>query len=75
MKHGVLIWLIALAPACAFAGERIAGTNSYVLNQEEFSAGAAVYWMQDNQGTYSVTEGPLEPGFVRCIGAFSKNHQ
>ena len=51
------------------AGERIVGTNSYVAAEEFFHVDYGVYWRQDNSGTFAVTEGPLEHGFVRCIGA------
>lgn len=61
--------LVIAAPAYGFAGERVAGTNSYVLNEERFHAGNLTYWRQDNNGVYEVTEGPIRPGFVRCIGA------
>lgn len=61
--------LLALAPGLAAAGERISGVNSYVQNLESWHAGDLTYWRQDNNGVYEVKEGPLDPGFVRCIGA------
>lgn len=59
----------ALIALPVFAGERIAGTNSYVLNEEIWSLQTMNYWRQDNYGTFTVTEGPIDPGFVQCIGA------
>lgn len=69
---------LLLVAACAlfgagggavWAGERIVGTNSYIAAEELFPVDYGVYWRQDNNGTFSVSEGPLENGFVRCIGA------
>jgi len=64
-----VLTIILLASGSAFAGERISGTNHYVLHEEIWPAPNMTYWRQDNIGTFSVKEGPLDPGFVRCIGA------
>ena len=70
----VLLAVLLLVPHFPVAGERVSATNFYVLNQEEFIAGGDVFWMQDNVGTFTVSEGPIEDGFVRCGGSgFGEN--
>ena len=54
----------------ANAGERVSATNFYVVKQEQFSTGNGnVFWSEDNVGTFTVEEGPIDPGFARCIGS------
>ncbi len=54
----------------SFAGERVLATNFYVVNQELFGAGVdRWFWTEDNVGSFKVKEGPLDPGFARCVGS------
>lgn len=72
MFRTLLILLAALlVPAAApAAGERIAGANTYMLNEKQWRLGAdSGFWILDNYGTYEVSEGPLEPGAVECHGS------
>ncbi|MAM63052.1 hypothetical protein [Maritimibacter sp. UBA3975] len=69
MKWILICALAAIVPCAASAGERIAGTNSYIVKEDRWPIDYGTYWRQDNGGTFSVTEGPLEDGFVQCIGA------
>ena len=71
-----LILFALAAPTGLFAGERVSATNFYVVNQEIFPAGPNLwFWTEDNAGSYTVTEGPLDPGFARCVGSgFSGVH-
>lgn len=69
MVRTLTFLVILCLPFCAAAGERVAGTNSYVIHQQNWHAGDMTYWRLDNAGTFDVSAGPLTPGFVRCIGA------
>ena len=69
MVRAAMFFLILLVPGLAISGERISGTNTYVIHQDTWNMPNLTYWRQDNIGTFSVKEGPLDPGFVRCIGA------
>lgn len=62
------IFLVAIALG-ANAGERVSATNFYVVKQERFSAGFEVYWTEDNIGSFTVHEGPIDSGFARCVGS------
>ncbi len=60
----------ALISGTCFAGERIAGSNAYFLNEQIWNTGKGTgFWMQNNFGTFEVTEGPLDPGPVECHGS------
>lgn len=65
----LLIVTAIIVPASVFAGERVSATNFYVVKQERFSAGDEVFWTEDNVGSFTVSEGPIDPGFARCVGA------
>lgn len=65
----VSLFILSLLPCAAIAGERVAGTNSYVLKQDTWQLNTGTYWRQENNGTFDVTEGPIDSGFVQCIGA------
>lgn len=69
MFRFVLVAVLLLVPHGLVAGERVSATNYYVLNQEDFNVGGDTFWMQDNVGTFTVSEGPIEAGFVRCVGS------
>lgn len=69
MLRIVLVTVVLLVPHGLVAGERVSATNFYVVNQEDFDAGEGIFWIQDNVGTFTVKEGPIEPGFVRCVGS------
>ncbi len=64
-----LATIFLLVPHGLVAGERVSATNFYILNQEEFDAGEGIFWIQDNVGTFTVKEGPIAPGYVRCVGS------
>ena len=65
----LLILTAIMMPSCLFAGERVSATNFYVVKQETFSAGIETFWTEDNIGTFTVSEGPIDPGFARCVGS------
>lgn len=69
MNRSLLLAALLLLPQFLSAGEKVAITNFYVVNYEEIAAGADVFWTADNSGTFTVDEGPIEPGFVRCLGS------
>ena len=64
MLRSMLIPAVLFAPHCLTAAEKVSATNFYVVNQEQISAGEDVFWKEDNYGTYTVDEGPIDPGFV-----------
>lgn len=68
MRTFLIFALWACAPNMAVA-DRIVGTNTYIVREETWPYDFGAYWRQDNGGTFAVSEGPLEDGFVRCIGA------
>jgi hypothetical protein len=69
MIRSLLLAALLFLPQVLSAGEKVAVTNFYVVNYEEIEAGADVFWKEDNSGTFTVNEGPIEPGFVRCVGS------
>jgi len=69
MLRSMLISVVFLAPQCLTAAEKVSATNYYVVKQEQIPAGEDVFWKEDNYGTYTVDEGPIDPGFVRCVGS------
>lgn len=69
MLRSILICSVLLAPQCLTAAEKVSVTNYYVVNQEQIPAGQDVFWSEDNYGTYTVNEGPIDRGFVRCVGS------
>ena len=69
MKHLILMLILIFGPSFALAGERISGTNTYVRKEQTWPIENGVYWQQENFGTFTVAEGPIEPGFVECLGA------
>ena len=70
MRRFLMIAAIAAAPHGAFAGERVSATNFYVVKQERFNVGGGeVFWTEDNVGSFTVSKGPIDPGFARCVGS------
>jgi hypothetical protein len=70
MPRIVLSIVALLAASSALAGERIVGTNTYHVNEQNWHTGGPTgFWMQNNYGTFEVTEGPLESGSVECHGS------
>jgi hypothetical protein len=69
MLRSLLIVAALLAPASAAAAEYVSATNYYVVRQENFDAGGEVFWTQDNSGSFTVDEGPIDPGYARCVGS------
>ena len=69
MLRSMLISAVLVAPQCLTAEEKVSVTNYYVVNQERIPAGEDVFWKEDNYGTYTVNEGPIDSGFVRCVGS------
>ncbi len=58
-----------VAPQVLSAAEPVSATNFYVVGQEQIPAGEDVFWKEDNAGTFTVHDGPIDPGFVRCVGS------
>lgn len=70
MRFLFIFILTVLTSNAAVAGERIAGTNAYFVNEQRWHTGNGTgFWMQNNYGTFEVTEGPLDPGPVECHGS------
>jgi hypothetical protein len=69
MLRSLLVAAAIMLPATAGAAEHVSGTNYYVVRQERFSAGSEVYWTEDNSGSFTVNEGPIDPGYARCVGS------
>lgn len=69
MLRSMFIAVVLFAPQCVAATEKVSVTNYYVVNQEQLPAGDDVFWSEDNYGTYTVEEGPIDSGFVRCVGS------
>jgi len=69
MKNLITALTFLLAPTFVLAGERVSGENSYARKEQNWQLNNSVYWQQTNVGTFTVTEGPLDPGFVDCLGA------
>lgn len=69
MRRFMLIIPALLAPQLLSASEHVSATNFYVVKQELIEAGDDVFWTEDNGGTFTVHEGPIESGFARCVGA------
>jgi len=65
----LLVVTAMMVPASLLAGERVSATNFYVVKQEQFNAGDETFWIEDNVGSYTVSEGPIDPGFARCVGS------
>src|ERR1035438_2296703 len=62
------VLVLLAAPACA--GEKIAGTNTYVTTERSWSTSdASGYYMYDSTGKYAAREGPVSSGQVECHGA------
>lgn len=69
MLRSLLLAAPLVLPQALSAGEKVSVTNSYVVNYEEIEAGSEVFWKEDNSGTFTVHKGPIESGFVRCVGS------
>lgn len=69
MLRIVLCAAAVLVPQCLIASEKVSATNFYVVKQEQIPAGENVFWTEDNYGTYTIHEGSIDAGFVRCVGA------
>jgi len=69
MPRFLILIVLLLVPHSLVAGDRVSATNFYVLNQEDINVGGVVFWQQDNAGTFKVSEGAIEAGFVRCLGS------
>ena len=69
MLRSLLVSVVLFAPQSLTAAEKVSVTNYYVVNLEEVPAGEDVFWKEDNYGTYTVDEGPIDAGFVRCVGS------
>ena len=70
MKSFLMCCAVLSMASSAIAGERVSATNFYVVKQEQIPAGnGSVFWTEDNVGTFTVKEGPIDPGFARCIGS------
>ena len=70
MKSFLMCCAALSMASSAIAGERVSATNFYVVKEEQIPAGnGSVFWTADNVGTFTVEEGPIEPGFARCIGS------
>ena len=69
MLRSLLVSVVLFAPQSLTAAEKVSVTNYYVVNLEEVPAGEDVFWKEDNYGTYTVDEGPIDSGFVRCVGS------
>ena len=69
MFRVLLLATAIMVPTGLAAGERVSATNFYVVKQEQFNAGTEVFWAEDNIGSFTVSEGPIDPRFARCVGS------
>ncbi len=70
MKRLVLFLVLMLFPLTAIAGEKISGTNFFVVDDQswETSEGSG-YWIWHGTGVSQANEGPIETDALECHGA------
>ncbi len=70
MKRLMMFLVLLLFPLTAIAGEKVSGTDFYVVDEQNWETGdGSGYWMWHGKGVSQVREGPLETTAVECHGA------
>ena len=70
MRKFALAATLALLPGSLLAGEKISGTDYFVVTQESWETGegsGSYEWR--GEGVQQPTTGPLEPGPIECRGS------
>jgi len=66
----MLLMVLLLFPLTAIAGEKIRGTNFFVVDDQSWETGdGSGYWIWHGTGVSQVNEGPLETDAIECHGA------
>jgi hypothetical protein len=71
MKRAVMVLVLMLFPLTANAGEKVSGTDFFVVDEQRWETGnGSGYWMWHGTGVTEVKEGPLpETSAIECHGA------
>lgn len=70
MKRVMVFLVLMLFPLTAVAGEKVRGTDFYVVDVQSWETGdGSGYWIWNGEGVSQIHEGPLETGPVECHGA------
>ncbi len=70
MQRLMLFLVLLLIPLTAIAGEKVSGTDFYVVDEQSWETGdGSGYWMWHGKGVSQIHEGPLETVAVECHGA------
>ncbi len=75
MNRLLLCLCVLLLPTVSVAGEKVSGTNTYMLNEKQWpTEHDSVFWTLSNFGTFETTVGPLGSGPVECHGSGFWDH-
>lgn len=70
MKRTMLILAMLVLPLSANAGEKVKGTNFFVVEEQNFATGEETgYWLWHGKGVTRKVEGPVESHAIDCHGA------
>ena len=70
MKRLVLFLVLLLFPLTAIAGEKVSGTNFFVVDNQGWETGDGTgYWIWHGEGVHYSAEGPLGTVPTECHGA------
>ena len=70
MQRLMLFLVLLLFPLTAIAGEKISGTNFFVVDGQEWETGdGSGYWMWHGTGVSRTLEGPGDTNAIECHGA------
>ena len=71
MKRVMMSLVLMLFPLTANAGEKVSGTDFYVVDEQRWETGdGSGYWIWHGTGVTTVKEGPLpEASAIECHGA------
>jgi hypothetical protein len=70
MKRLMLSLVLLLFPLTAIAGEKVSGTNFFVVDNQSWETGDGTgYWIWHGEGVHYSAEGPLGTVPTECHGA------
>ncbi len=70
MKRLMVFLVLLLFPLTALAGEKVSGTNFFVVDEQSWETGdGSGYWMWHGKGVSQKHEGPIETNAIECHGA------
>ena len=70
MKRVMMFLVLMLFPLTANAGEKVSGTDFFVVDEQSWETGdGSGFWMWNGNGVQEVNEGPLETKAIECHGA------